>query len=99
MATTKRGTRFLRAHESWQRGLLSCQPTLMSPTPDYPAVIRAAGPDAMHAYDALIQRLTAANGAAGPATLYPEEVELLVHQAGGPIPPDLLQHPIPPDTE
>lgn len=59
----------------------------MSQPQHYPPQIRAAGPAAMHAYDALVTRLHATNGDAGPATIYPEEITLLLARLGkGPMP-------------
>ena len=61
----------------------------------YPPAIHAAGPDAMHAYDALLARLYAANGTAGPAEVFPEEITLILARLGkGPL-PDMSHVPIP----
>jgi hypothetical protein len=57
------------------------------PKHDYPPDVHAAGPDAMHAYDALLARLHAANGTAGPVQAFPEEIALILARLGkGPWP-------------
>lgn len=68
---------------------------MSQPQHDYPASIREAGPDAMHAYDALLSGLRAANGAAGPARVLPEEIALILARLGkGPMPdmPHVVKH-------
>ena len=51
------------------------QPT--SPHEQYPAIIRAAGPAAMAAYDQALARLRAAPDTPGPKTLAPVELRII----------------------
>lgn len=71
-----------------------------APEHDYPAVIRDAGPAVMANYDAKLYALR--DGDAGPTTLYPEEVELLLWLHGkGPEPEFMRAYtpPMQPDEE